>query len=76
MNTRLLKPIFDCADLDATYDCGCGDDPVTPTGSVKPDSKSTPKPGTGTGVVHDPMDLEFDPTKDKITGVGMIKGGR
>lgn len=24
----------------------------------------------------DPMDLEYDPSKDHITGVGMIKGGR
>lgn len=28
MNERLHKPEFDCAELDATYDCGCGDAPV------------------------------------------------
>ena len=28
VNTRLLKPEFDCANLDATYDCGCGDEPI------------------------------------------------
>ena len=28
MNERLHKPEFDCAELDATYDCGCGDTPV------------------------------------------------
>ncbi|KAI0074831.1 hypothetical protein K474DRAFT_1600804 [Panus rudis PR-1116 ss-1] len=71
VNLRLHKPEFDCANLDATYDCGCGDDPVTPTSSSQPNS-----PGSGAGVVHDPMDLEYDPSKDKITGVGMIKGGR
>ena len=76
VNTRLLKPIFDCANLDATYDCGCGDDPVTPTTSAKADTKPNTNPGTGAGVVHDPMDLEIDPTKDKVTGVGLIKGGR
>ena len=76
VNTRLLKPIFDCANLDATYDCGCGDDPVTPTASAKADTKPNTNPGTGAGVVHDPMDLEIDPTKDKVTGVGLIKGGR
>lgn len=78
VNTRLLKPIFDCADLDATYDCGCGDDPVTPISAAAADSKSisSSNSGTGAGVVHDPMDLEFDPTKDKVTGVGLIKGGR
>jgi FAD-linked sulfhydryl oxidase len=26
VNKRLEKPIFDCAHLDATYDCGCGGD--------------------------------------------------
>jgi len=28
VNERLNKPDFDCAHLDATYDCGCGDAPV------------------------------------------------
>ncbi|KAH9917215.1 ERV/ALR sulfhydryl oxidase domain-containing protein [Amylocystis lapponica] len=61
VNARLRKPEFDCANLDATYDCGCGDDPV----------------GAPAGLVAgDPMDLERDPSKDQITGVGMIKGGR
>ncbi|EPT02481.1 hypothetical protein FOMPIDRAFT_1160311 [Fomitopsis schrenkii] len=27
VNERLGKPEFDCANLDATYDCGCGDAP-------------------------------------------------
>lgn len=26
VNERLEKPEFDCLTLDATYDCGCGDD--------------------------------------------------
>jgi len=29
VNERLHKPEFDCADLDAAYDCGCGDAPVS-----------------------------------------------
>jgi len=29
VNERLHKPEFDCANLDATYDCGCGDAPVS-----------------------------------------------
>ena len=49
VNARLQKPEFDCANLDATYDCGCGDEPVG--------SKSSSK--------DDPMDLERDPSKDK-----------
>ena len=61
VNERLGKPEFDCAHLDATYDCGCGDDPV---------ATSTPAPKA------DPMDLEEDSSKDSITGVDMIKGGR
>jgi len=28
VNERLKKPQFDCAHLDETYDCGCGDEPV------------------------------------------------
>jgi len=28
VNKRLKKPEFDCANLDATYDCGCGDSPI------------------------------------------------
>ncbi|KAF9647717.1 hypothetical protein BDM02DRAFT_3097690 [Thelephora ganbajun] len=28
VNKRLKKSEFDCANLDATYDCGCGDAPV------------------------------------------------
>lgn len=61
VNIRLGKPEFDCAHLDETYDCGCGDEPVF-------GSKTSPK--------ADPMDLEIDPSKDSITGVDMIKGGR
>lgn len=29
VNKRLKKPEFDCANLDAAYDCGCGDAPVS-----------------------------------------------
>lgn len=62
VNARLHKPEFDCANLDATYDCGCGDDPG-----------ASPRPAAGES---DPMDLEQDSSKDGITGVGLIKGGR
>jgi len=34
VNARLHKPDFDCANLDATYDCGCGDAPVLTKASV------------------------------------------
>jgi len=60
VNARLHKPEFDCANLDATYDCGCGDDPV----------------GASSSGTNDPMDMERDPARDDVTGVGMIKGGR
>jgi hypothetical protein len=49
------KSQFDCAHLDDTYDCGCGDKPVS---SSKVD------------------DLERDLSKDDLTGVKLIKGGR
>jgi len=29
VNIRLKKPEFDCAHLDAEYDCGCGDDGIS-----------------------------------------------
>lgn len=29
VNLRLGKPEFDCAHLDSTYDCGCGDTPIS-----------------------------------------------
>ena len=62
MNKRLGKSQFDCADLDATYDCGCGDDPDASSPDTKPD----------TGFVDPALDL----SKDEVTGVGLIKGGR
>ncbi len=65
MNKRLKKPDFDCATLSSEYDCGCGDDPLTTT-STTTNSPQHP----------DLMDLEHDPTKDDITGAGLIKGGR
>ena len=43
VNKRLRKPEFDCAHLDETYDCGCGDDPVTPTDPVKADARGVVK---------------------------------
>ena len=49
VNARLVKPEFDCANLDATYDCGCGDEPLNAVA----------------GVANDPMDLERDPSRDR-----------
>ncbi|KAI0800285.1 ERV/ALR sulfhydryl oxidase domain-containing protein [Fomes fomentarius] len=49
VNERLGKAEFDCANLDATYDCGCGDEPV----------------GSSKAATNDPMDLERDPSRDK-----------
>ncbi|KZT41932.1 hypothetical protein SISSUDRAFT_1042181 [Sistotremastrum suecicum HHB10207 ss-3] len=41
VNERLHKPEFDCMTLDATYDCGCGDDPVSSSTS----GDGAPAPG-------------------------------
>ncbi|ETW74808.1 hypothetical protein HETIRDRAFT_482601 [Heterobasidion irregulare TC 32-1] len=68
VNERLHKPAFDCAHLDDTYDCGCGDEPLSASSDVSP-FKEKAREG-------DPMDLERDPSRDEITGVEMIKGGR
>ncbi|ESK97294.1 sulfhydryl oxidase [Moniliophthora roreri MCA 2997] len=62
VNKRLEKPEFDCAHLDETYDCGCGDDPV--------------KDHTGKEKEKDDMDLERDSSKDDLTGAGLVRGGR
>ncbi|KAF5384480.1 hypothetical protein D9757_006452 [Collybiopsis confluens] len=60
VNLRLGKKEFDCAHLDEEYDCGCGDAPI-----------NAPKIGD-----VDPMDLEYDPSKDEVTGADLIRGGR
>ncbi|KAJ7496808.1 ERV/ALR sulfhydryl oxidase domain-containing protein [Mycena latifolia] len=44
VNKRLDKEPFDCAHLDDTYDCGCGDEPI---GTVSP---STDSEGDGAAV--------------------------
>ena len=65
VNRKIHKPEFDCADLDATYDCGCGDAPI---GAVSPiDGADADLTG---------LDLERDLGEDRDTGVRMIKGGR
>lgn len=61
VNARLGKPEFDCAHLDETYDCGCGDEPISSSPTTAQD---------------DPMDLERDPSRDEITGAGLINGRR
>lgn len=68
MNKRLKKPEFDCEKLSSEYDCGCGDNPLNQT-TTATNTKATPQQ-------FDPMDLELDPTKDEVTGAGLIKGGR
>ncbi|KAI0684845.1 ERV/ALR sulfhydryl oxidase domain-containing protein [Cytidiella melzeri] len=60
VNTRLRKAEFDCANLDATYDCGCGDTPIASSRNEKTNT----------------LDFEGEIGKDGITGVGIIKGGR
>lgn len=37
VNDRLGKPIFDCRDLNSTYDCGCGEDETDPLASIHPE---------------------------------------
>ena len=78
VNERLGKPNFDCAKLDETYDCGCGDAPVSSASATTPTTLATVDPGNTSPREDnfDPMDLERDTTKDGVTGVEMIKGGR
>lgn len=85
VNARLKKPEFDCANLDATYDCGCADDPLSTSAQPTPPMTAaleTDHRGvtSNNGMEHDddddPMDLEADPSHDSATGIEMIKGGR
>ncbi|KAF5355196.1 hypothetical protein D9756_005672 [Leucocoprinus leucothites] len=62
VNKRLKKAEFNCANLSTEYDCGCGDDPLNSTSTT-----DTPQI---------PDDLERDTSKDKVTGAGLIQGGR
>jgi hypothetical protein len=64
VNKRLQKPEFDCAHLSSEYDCGCGDELLTT------------KEGMKTAGGFDSMDSEADISKDDLTGVDMIRGGR
>ena len=63
MNKRLGKERFDCANLDAEYDCGCGDD------TKKEEKKESGDRG------EDPIDLERDQSVDRNTGIEMVRGG-
>ena len=79
VNVRVGKPNFDCAKLDETYDCGCGDALVSSTSATTlPTASSSVDPGSASSREEkfDPMNLEWDNAKDEATGVGMIKGGK
>lgn len=39
VNERLHKEKFDCAHLDDTYDCGCGDEPIGTKSPLELDSE-------------------------------------
>jgi FAD-linked sulfhydryl oxidase len=47
VNLRLHKPEFDCANLDAEYDCGCGDEPL----ALNTTTTSSDAPITGPALV-------------------------
>jgi len=67
INERLGKPEFDCAHLDATYDCGCGDEAPSSTSlSTRTPALDPPPPAT----------VDEEDVVDDVTGVGMIQGGR
>lgn len=66
VNTRLLKPQFDCATLDAAYDCGCGPEPSAAAGAGQALALEDGQEG----------DDDEDEPRDALTGVAVIKGGR
>lgn len=70
VNIRLGKPVFDCAKLDETYDCGCGDSPISLTATTNYETAALEEKKS------EAMDLEWDSAKDDVTGVELIKGGK
>ncbi|KAL1408305.1 hypothetical protein Q8F55_005111 [Vanrija albida] len=54
VNERLGKPEFDCLTLDATYDCGCGDNSTNTTTSASPGAtgNTAPLPTTADAAAH------------------------
>ncbi|KAH7911390.1 ERV/ALR sulfhydryl oxidase domain-containing protein [Hygrophoropsis aurantiaca] len=81
VNARLKKPTFDCAHLDATYDCGCGPDDDKDSSASSLSSKDVSPDGSDSDPQSDEghrglMDLEWDPARDGVTGAELIKGGR
>ncbi|KAL0579637.1 hypothetical protein V5O48_002409 [Marasmius crinis-equi] len=55
VNARLKKPMFDCAHLDETYDCGCGDTPIQDSKEPSKDSgehDTTKDDLTGAGLIR------------------------
>lgn len=78
VNERLEKPEFDCAHLDETYDCGCGDTPIL-------DKPSNPEGGDTVGSEDERRveegndggrEREREQERDELTGAPIIKGGR
>ena len=51
VNLRLHKPEFDCAHLDSTYDCGCGDDPLEESTNGQPGDSARKDDLTGAGLI-------------------------
>ncbi|TEB38050.1 hypothetical protein FA13DRAFT_719092 [Coprinellus micaceus] len=72
VNKRLHKPIFDCAHVDSTYDCGCGDEDED---STSPPRTKTVESGSGHSEIVEEYDEE-EGVHDDLTGIDMIKGGR
>ncbi|KAI6115237.1 ERV/ALR sulfhydryl oxidase domain-containing protein [Pisolithus croceorrhizus] len=70
VNIRLGKPVFDCAKLDETYDCGCGDPSISLTATTNHETAALEEKKS------EAMDLEWDSAKDDVTGVELIKGGK
>lgn len=70
VNIRLLKPQFDCLTLDATYDCGCAEEPTASSSTTVSGLKKNGDAGKGGGKGR------VEGGKDGLTGVEMMKGGR
>jgi hypothetical protein len=51
VNERLHKPEFDCAHLDDTYDCGCGDAPVGKKKAALDGKSEGEDDATGAGLI-------------------------
>ncbi|KAF7505651.1 hypothetical protein GJ744_000586 [Endocarpon pusillum] len=74
VNRSTGKPMFDCANIEGLYDCGCGDDETEKKSKVE--DKAEMSESSKTKMVQDGRDLNLDHFKSiQIAKEGPTNGG-